>query len=138
MRFFHRAPLLVALGAVLLLAGCASAPPPTAAMEQARAMLDSARTAQAAVFDPLDLGAAAARYAQAQQALAAKNYDQAARFAGEAEASAELARAKATLGRLKLRIAQQSRRNAELASRLLGTAGDAGRSPAPATSGGAP
>ena len=129
MRFFHRALLLSTLGAALLLAGCASTPPPTDAMGQASAMLASARAAQAPIFAPLDLGAAEARYAQAQQAVAGKHYGQAARLAAEAEASAELARAKAQLGQMRLQIAQQARQNAALSSRLLGTAAPADSTP---------
>lgn len=117
---------------LLLLGGCASTPPPTDAMTQARDMLEAARGAQATIFAPLDLGTAQARYALAQQALAGKHYDRARRYANEAEAAAELARAKAELGQLREQIRQRTRQNAELSSRLLGTA------PAPAPADAAP
>lgn len=121
MRIFHRAALISALTSALLLGGCASAPPPTDAMNQARLMLDSARSAQAPIYAPLDLGSAQALYDQAQQALAKKDYDMARRYASEAEATAELARAKSELGKLREEIRQRTRQNAELSRQLLGT-----------------
>lgn len=140
MRIFHRALLISTVSsALLLLGGCASTPPPTDAMTQARDMLDAARGAQATIFAPLDLGTAQARYALAQQALDGKHYDSARRYANEAEAAAELARAKAELGQLREQIRQRTRVNAELSSRLLGTASAAAAqpmnlAPAPASS----
>ena len=133
---FQRVALLSLIGAGLLLAGCASTPPPTDAMDQAAAMLASARAAQAPIFAPLDLGAAEARYAQAQQALAGKHYGRASRLAAESEASAELARAKARLGQLRLQISQETRRNADLSSRLLGSQASPPIPAPPAPSGG--
>ncbi|MBU6404677.1 MAG: DUF4398 domain-containing protein [Proteobacteria bacterium] len=140
MRIFHRAALISAVSSLLLLlGGCASTPPPTDAMTQARDMLEAARGAQATIFAPLDLGAAQARYALAQQALAGKHYDRARRYANEAEAAAELARARAELGQLREQIHQRARANAELSSRLLGIAPGAATqpmnaAPAPASS----
>ncbi len=137
--FHNRSRAVLLAGLLLALAGCASAPPPTDAMTQAQAMIESARSAQASIYAPLDLGAAEARYAQAQQQLAGKHYDQAARLAGEAAASAELARARAHLGQLKLQVQQQTRDNEQLAGRLLGTAAPAlpGSVPAPPPGAGA-
>ncbi|NUR22276.1 MAG: hypothetical protein HOQ08_05175, partial [Frateuria sp.] len=52
-----RAPGGLILGlALLALAGCASVPPPDASMNQAQALLQSARDAGAADYDPVDLG----------------------------------------------------------------------------------
>src|SRR5690348_2211161 len=78
--------------ALLALAGCASVPPPDASMNQAQALLQSARDAGAADYDPVDLGFAQAKFQQAQAAMAARKYADAANLAEEARADAELAR----------------------------------------------
>src|SRR5579859_7018350 len=82
------------LAMVLALSCCASAPPPNGSMNQAQMGLQTARDADAGAYDPIDLGNAQNKFQQAQNAMAKRDYDQAAQWADEARADAELARAK--------------------------------------------
>ncbi len=102
------------------LAGCATPPPPKSAMTQARQMLAAARTVQATVFAPLELGEAQAKFNFAQQALAKQAYEQARMLANEAEATAELARTRSLLKAMQHKIQMQHRENARLRRELLG------------------
>ena len=103
--------LCVALAA---LAGCASVPPPDASMNQVQALLQSARDAGAADYDPVDLGFAQAKFQQAQAAMAARKYADAARLAEEARADAELARTRAQLGSARAQVQAKVEENARL------------------------
>jgi len=109
----------VALLSVLLLAACATAPPPVDAMRGAESMVQAAKDAQAPIYAPLELGAAEQRLDAAQAMMAAQKYDSAATLASEAEAAAELARAKARLGQLRDDIRRRSADNAHLRKDLL-------------------
>jgi hypothetical protein len=100
--------------AMLALAGCATVPPPDASMNQAQALLQSARDAGAADYDPVDLGFAQAKFQQAQSAMAARKYADAANLAEEARADAELARTRAQLGSARAQIQAKVEENAGL------------------------
>jgi hypothetical protein len=100
--------------ALLALAGCASVPPPDASMNQAQALLQSARDAGAADYDPVDLGFAQAKFQQAQAAMAARKYADAANLAEEARADAELARTRARLGSARAQIQAKVDENTRL------------------------
>jgi hypothetical protein len=100
--------------ALLALAGCASVPPPDASMNQAQALLQSARDAGAADYDPVDLGFAQTKFQQAQAAMAARKYADAAKLAEEARADAELARTRAQLGSARAQIQAKVEENARL------------------------
>jgi hypothetical protein len=102
------------LGATLTLAGCASVPPPDGAMNQAQAQLQAARDAGAADYAPVDLGFAQNKFQQAQNAMAGRNYGDAANLAEEARADAELARAKARLGNTQAQIKAKLEENTHL------------------------
>lgn len=104
---------------MLLLAACATTPPPVDALRGAESMVQAAKDAQAPIYAPLELGAAEQRLDAAQAMMAAKKYDSAATLASEAEAAAELARAKARLGRLRDEIRRRSADNAHLRHDLL-------------------
>ncbi len=104
---------------ILLLAACATTPPPVDAMRGAESMVQAAKDAQAPIYAPLELGAAEQRLDAAHAMMAAKKYDNAATLASEAEAAAELARAKARLGRLRDAIRRRSADNAHLRKDLL-------------------
>ncbi|MDE1898324.1 MAG: DUF4398 domain-containing protein [Xanthomonadaceae bacterium] len=104
---------------MLLLAACATTPPPVDALRGAASMVQAAKDAQAPIYAPLELGAAEQRLDAAQAMMAAKKYDNAATLAGEAEAAAELARAKARLGQLRDAIRRRSADNAHLRKDLL-------------------
>lgn len=98
----------------LNLAGCASAPPPNEAMNQAQAQLQAASDAGAADYDPVDLGFAKDKFQQAQGAMANRKYAQAADLAAESRADAELARVKAELGGARAQIQDKMTENARL------------------------
>lgn len=100
--------------ALLALAGCASVPPPDASMNQAQALLQSARDAGAADYDPVDLGFAQAKFQQAQASMATRKYADAANLAEEARADAELARARARLGSARAQIQAKVDENTRL------------------------
>ncbi|MCX7515003.1 DUF4398 domain-containing protein [Frateuria sp. STR12] len=100
--------------ALLALAGCATVPPPDAAMNQAQALLQSARDAGAADYDPVDLGFAQGKFQQAQAAMAARKYADAANLAEEARADAELARTRARLGSARAQIQAKVEENTRL------------------------
>jgi hypothetical protein len=104
-------PLLAAL---LVLGGCASVPPPDAAMSQAQAGLQAARQAGAADYDPVDLGFAQDKFQQAQTAMANRKYAQAADLAAESSADATLARTKAQLGAARAQIQLKVQANTRL------------------------
>ncbi|UGB37580.1 DUF4398 domain-containing protein [Frateuria soli] len=118
---------LVAL--MLALAGCATVPPPDASMNQAQALLQSARDAGAADYDPVDLGFAQAKFQQAQAAMAARKYADAANLAEEARADAELARTRARLGSARAQIQAKVEENTRLREQ---TEAHARPAPAPA------
>ncbi len=87
-----------ALAVVLSLTSCASVPPPNDSMNLAQNQLQAARDAGAADYAPVDLGFAQDKFQQAQTAMAERKFADAAAFAEESGADAELARTKARLG----------------------------------------
>lgn len=107
-------PLLAAL---LVLGGCASVPPPDAAMNQAQAGLQAARQAGAADYDPVDLGFAQDKFQQAQAAMSNRKFAQAADLAAESSADSTLARTKAMLGaaraQIQLKVQANTRQRAQ-------------------------
>jgi len=113
--------------ALLALGGCATVPPPDASMNQAQALLQSARDAGAADYDPVDLGFAQAKFQQAQTAMAARKYADAADLAEEARADAELARTRARLGSARAQIQAKVEENTRLRQQM-----EARAQPAPA------
>lgn len=102
-------PLLAAL---LVLGGCASVPPPDAAMNQAQAGLQAARQAGAADYDPVDLGFAQDKFQQAQTAMSNRKFAPAADLAAESSADSTLARTKAMLGAARAQIQLKVQANA--------------------------
>lgn len=127
------------LGLVLLaLGGCASVPPPDASMNQAQALLQSARDAGAADYDPVDLGFAQAKFQQAQTAMAARKYADATNLAEEARADAELARTRARLGNARTQIQAKVEENSRLRQQMEQPPARATPAPAPAAGGSAP
>ncbi|HKR75245.1 MAG TPA: DUF4398 domain-containing protein [Rhodanobacter sp.] len=142
----------LASAGLLVLAGCASVPPPNEAMNLAQTQLQAARDAGAADYDPVDLGFAQDKFQQAQGAMADRKYAQAADLAAESRADAELARVKANLGAARAKIQSKMNANAELReqgaqaaaaaaaefAKPLPTPATTGSTPAPAGSGGLP
>jgi len=112
------------LAMTLALAGCATTPPPDGAMNLAQTQLQAARDADAAMYDPIDLGNAQDKFQQAQNAMAKRDYDVAAQLADEARASAELARAKARLGAARNQIQSKTSANQQLRDQIEQTLSD--------------
>ncbi len=100
----------------LVLTGCATVPPPDDSMNMAQTQLQSARDAGAADYAPVDLGFAQDKFQQAQTAMAAREYADAANLAEESRADAELARAKARLGAARAQIQSKVQENTHLRS----------------------
>ncbi|MBA2077419.1 DUF4398 domain-containing protein [Rhodanobacter sp. PCA2] len=131
------------LAGLLVLAGCASVPPPNDSMNLAQTQLQAARDAGAADYDPVDLGFAQDKFQQAQGAMAARKYELAADLAAESRADAELARVKANLGAARAKIQSKMNANAELREQGAQAAAAAAAEfakplPLPATAGSAP
>lgn len=109
-----------ALFAVLMLAGCASTPPPTGLLDAAELAISNARDARADDFAPVELGFAEEKLALARRAMAEREYEDARMIAGEAELNATLAlaRSRAAAGRAAVR--KQAEENERLRRELLG------------------
>lgn len=83
------------LATLLALAGCASAPIPTEQLAVSQAAIDSATTAGAPEYAPLEIKTARDKLSAAQRAIDEKQYDAAAALAEEASVDAKLAETKA-------------------------------------------
>ncbi|HEV2622865.1 MAG TPA: DUF4398 domain-containing protein [Frateuria sp.] len=129
---------LILAAALLALAGCASVPPPDASMNQAQALLQSARDAGAADYDPVDLGFAQAKFQQAQASMAARKYADAANLAEEARADAELARTRAQLGSARAQVQAKVDENTRLRQQMEQAPARPASAPAPAAGSSAP
>jgi len=82
--------------ATALLAGCASAPPPNEQMAVGRRAVErAAGTPEVVQWAPSELDRAKIKIADAERAMANRDYDVARRMADEAEADARLAEARA-------------------------------------------
>ena len=112
--FRKTAVLTLLAGSVLLVAGCASVPPPTAEMAVAKASVTHASTAGTAEFAPVVLQSAKNKLARAEKAMAEEHYALAKQLAEEAQTDAQLAEAKAETAQ-----AQKAARDSQAASRAL-------------------
>jgi hypothetical protein len=82
----------ISAAAVMLVAGCASAPPPPIEqMAVSRAALSNANSAGANEFAPVQFKSALDKMQSAEQAMTAKDYPLANQLAEEAEVDAKLA-----------------------------------------------
>jgi hypothetical protein len=116
-RKIHR----TAVAACLLvgLAGCASVPPPVAELSAADAAITVAATPDAQRYAADELAAAHNQLAAAQAAMAQRDYVQAQQLAAEAQADADLARAKGRALAAQSAVATKTDNNANLRRRLL-------------------
>ena len=103
----HRALVVLAL----VLAGCASKPPPNVGLDDASRALQAARTAGAPTYAPLELRNAEDRLSQARASFDKNNYEDASRFVQESEADSELASVKSRLGKARERADARTREN---------------------------
>ena len=85
---------LSSLLGMIIFAGCSTTKPPTNTLAQAELALRAARDARAADLAVTDLRSAQEKLERARQAMTAKQYDDARRFAESAQVDAELAEAK--------------------------------------------
>ena len=105
--------------ALSLLAACASTPPPTDTINRAQSMLDAAKQAGAADYDPVDLDFAGKKFDQAQAAMAQNDYDQAHDLAEESVADSQLAMTKSQLANVRDKVKKAAAENARLRQQLL-------------------
>jgi hypothetical protein len=89
-----RVRIAVGLTGVLMLAACASTPPPTASLQAAQLAISNAERTDASRYAPGELGEARTKLASADTAVKEQRMIMAERFAEESRAEAELASAK--------------------------------------------
>ena len=89
-----RVRIAAGLTGVLMLAACASAPPPTASLQAAQLAISNAERTDASRYAPGELGEARTKLASADTAVKEQRMTMAERFAEESRAEAELASAK--------------------------------------------
>lgn len=87
-------PRMAALAAAILLAGCASAPAPTAQLQAAAQAIATAERVEAGQYAAGELSEARTKLASANKAVQAEKMEQAARLAAEARVDAELSTAR--------------------------------------------
>ena len=112
--FVGRVAAGLSVAFALAVAGCASVPPPDNAMNLAQSQLQAARDAHAPDYAPVDMGFAQDKFQQAQSAMAERKYADAATFAAESQADAELAAAKGRLGTARAEIQKKVSENSQL------------------------
>lgn len=117
-RVFHRFLPLAAVA--VLLAGCASVPPPHDLMARAQQQLDVATRAGAQNHDPVDLDFARKRLKEAQMAMTQEKFALARNLAAESVADGRLAEVRSQLATTRHAIRAQKTENARLRARLLG------------------
>lgn len=84
----------VVVAIISLTSACSSVPEPVGEIASARAVVRSLADTEARTFAPVEADRARTKLQRAEAAFQAKNFDEARRLAMEAEADAELARAK--------------------------------------------
>ena len=89
-----RVRIAVGLTGLLMLAACASTPPPTASLQAAQLAISNAERTDASRYAPGELGEARTKLASADTAVKEQRMIMAERFAEESRAEAELASAK--------------------------------------------
>ena len=89
-----RVRIAVGLTGVLMLAACASTPPPTASLQAAQLAISNAERTDASRYAPGELSEARTKLASADTAVKEQRMITAERFAEESRAEAELASAK--------------------------------------------
>ena len=107
------------LGAALVLAGCASSPPPTSQLAVAQQAVNSADTARSAEFAPLKLRTAREKLLQAEQANLQEEYERARYLAEQAEWDARVAERKAQAEKAKRGVEAAERGTQELREESL-------------------
>ena len=83
----------------LIISGCSAGQPPLGTLSQAELAVQQADKSTASVYAPLELQTARDQVNEAKRAMAAKEYEEARRFADQALVNAQLAEAKAGAGK---------------------------------------
>lgn len=113
------------LTGVLLLAACASTPPaPTANLQAAQQAIAAAERGEAARYAPGELSEAHTRLASAETAVTEKKMIVAEHFADQSRAEAELASAKTSAAKAQAVNDEMKRSNGALVEELNRTSGD--------------
>lgn len=122
----HSSRLHVAVGliGVLLLAACASAPPPTANLQAARQAISAAERTDAGRYAGEELGAARAHIASADAAVTEQRMMVAERLADQSRADAELASAKTSAAKANAVNAEMKQSTGALIQEMQRNAGD--------------
>lgn len=111
----------------LLLAGCATTPPPLDQLAAASHSVDAARAAGAPTYAAHDMQMADERLAEAHTAETSEGYDAAARLARQAQANAELAVGRTRLAKAREAVQTLKQQNETLRQNL--DSGNGGRQP---------
>jgi len=96
----------VAVASMALVAACASVPPPTEQMAVSRAAVGDAVSAGAADYAAIDLRNAQIKLDAAGAAINSRDYEQARRYAEEAEVDAKLAATRARSAKAQRAVAE--------------------------------
>jgi hypothetical protein len=112
----HRAAPLVAL----LLAACATTPPPMTELSAADGAVRQAREAEAQTYAPVELRFAEDKLSRARSASDAEDYKLAVELAAQAQVDGELAKAKSVAARARAEVRRKTEENARMSRELLG------------------
>lgn len=104
----------------LMLAACATTPPPTDLMNHVEGAIDQAEQRGADEHAPLELKFARRKFAAARAAVNREDHDEARRLAQEALANAELADAKTSAAQARAAAAEARNAVEDLRQELLG------------------
>jgi len=120
-----RPRMAVGVTAVLLLAACASTPPaPTANLQAAQQAIAAAERSEAARYAPGELSEAHIKLALADSAVSEKKMVVAERFADQSRAEAELASAKTSAAKANAVNDEMKRSNGTLVDEMKRGSGD--------------
>ncbi len=114
----------VTLAGALLLAACASTPPPTASLQAAQQAIANAERVEAARYAAGELSEARTKLASADSAVKEEKMVMAERFAEQSRAEAELAAAKSTSAKARSVNDEMAHSNDTLTQELQRTSGD--------------
>ena len=119
-----RVRVAAGLTGVLMLAACASTPPPTASLQAAQLAISNAERTDASRYAPGELGEARTKLASADTAVREQRMIMAERFAEESRAEAELASAKTAAVKAKAVNHEMTRSTDTLVEEMQRSSGD--------------
>jgi hypothetical protein len=119
-----RVRIAVGLTGALMLAACASTPPPTASLQAAQLAISNAERTDASRYAPGELSEARTKLASADTAVKEQRMIMAERFAEESRAEAELASAKTAAVKAKAVNHEMTRSTDTLVEEMQRSSGD--------------